>query len=412
MNNINNKLHPYLLYFGCSYILYMFFNSLHRTSSYSYSLVNWITFLFMLFSAFFLFFLPLKQLFLRNRYSFSKEVKVVFVIYLLYLFITLLRDFTLQLGVIRTLFSNEYALLGWLVPLSFFWGYIQKNELAIYQNLYKLNLLGIIIFIGSLIFKPIENVSLGSLNIICLPLLFFTKYIKFSQKIIIYIAFVIVLYSSLMFNQRAIFVEALVLFGISQVINTNLLLKSIKRFFIIAVVILGITGIYLTYSNSFQIVIDIVTETALFPESLSTANTRDFIITEFFNDISVKEVIIGKGFLGTYFSPYFFQLQKGDHFERYTTEIGVLTIILKGGLLLGLIYFYFFTGIVKNLYRKPPDKVIIGLSMYIIVEFFLMFIVNSPRYNLKDIIIWMIIGIIFSKRNQTISLQQQFVKQQ
>ena len=398
MNNINSKkLCSNLLYFGYFYLLYVLINIIYKPSG--FTMENWISYLFLILSAFFLFRFPLKQLFFRKRYLFSNEIRVVFVCYTLYLIITLLRDFTLQIGVITTLFSNENALLGWLVPLSFFWAYLQEDEFIIYQYFYKLALLGIIIYIGSLSYIPIKYVSINELNILIFPLLFLVKYFKFSQKIVIYIGLVIIIFSSLLFDQRAIFLKAFILFFISMLINNNLLSKSMKHYLIIGSIILGIIGLYYTYSNSFQNVLDRVAGISAFPEFLSTSNTRDFVVTEFFDDLSVKDIVIGKGFLGTYYSHYFFIIKEGDYFERFTTEIGILTVILKGGLILCLIYFYFFISIVKFLLQTKLDKVIAGLSAYVLIEFLFMFLVNSPRYNLTDIVIWIIIGIIFSKHN-------------
>jgi len=72
-------------------------------------------------------------------------------------------------------------------------------------------------------------------------------------------------------------------------------------------------------------------------------DTRTFLFIEIFNDLSIREMLFGKGLLGTYFSEYFYNTVNqygGDHFIRSGSEIGWLNLVLKFGLL-GLILHLF-----------------------------------------------------------------------
>ena len=71
--------------------------------------------------------------------------------------------------------------------------------------------------------------------------------------------------------------------------------------------------------------------------SFDTSDTRTFLYTELFRDLTPAELLYGRGFLGTYFSEYINELSPtrddaGDFYQRFGSEVGLLQLLLKGGL--------------------------------------------------------------------------------
>lgn len=76
-----------------------------------------------------------------------------------------------------------------------------------------------------------------------------------------------------------------------------------------------------------------------------TQDTRSFLYSELFSDLSVREVIVGRGFAGKYYSPYFAWIAKSqssivgsNNIWRSSSEVSWLNVILKFGIL-GLVTF-------------------------------------------------------------------------
>ena len=71
-----------------------------------------------------------------------------------------------------------------------------------------------------------------------------------------------------------------------------------------------------------------------------TMDTRTFLYKETIDDMSLnKKMLLGKGPLGSYYSPFFGNLGftdiygSPDHYIRSSVEVGLLHMLLKGGLI-------------------------------------------------------------------------------
>lgn len=128
-------------------------------------------------------------------------------------------------------------------------------------------------------------------------------------------------------------------------------------------------------------------------------NTREIVYDAFFRDMSIKDLIIGRGFLGEYYCPGVDPLKD----TRFLIESGYLQTILKGGII-SLVLFLtialpaIYLGIVrsKNILSKASGTIVL---LWLID----MFPWGMPAINIRYILVWTCIGICYSKaiRNLT-----------
>lgn len=132
-------------------------------------------------------------------------------------------------------------------------------------------------------------------------------------------------------------------------------------------------------------------------DSISTVDTRSFLFTELFSDMKDSDYILGRGYLGTYYSPYFKEWQgdTGDSFNRFTVEVGFLNIILKGGIILLIInILVFFKSIYIGFMNYKPNTFKFLISLWLFIEFAMLSIENMPSFGVHFFFIWILIGIL------------------
>lgn len=128
-------------------------------------------------------------------------------------------------------------------------------------------------------------------------------------------------------------------------------------------------------------------------------NTREIVYDSFFRDMSIKDLIIGRGFLGEYYCPGVDPLKD----TRFLIESGYLQTILKGGIISLVLFLMIalpaiYLGIVnsKNILSKASGTIVL---LWLID----MFPWGMPAINIRYILVWTCIGICYSKavRNLT-----------
>jgi len=128
-------------------------------------------------------------------------------------------------------------------------------------------------------------------------------------------------------------------------------------------------------------------------------NTREIVFNAFLKDMSTKDLIVGKGFLGRYYCP---GAENGVD-NRFLIESGYLQTILKGGIISLVLFLLIaipaaYLGIIKS-------KNILSKASGCIVVLWLIDMVpwGMPAINIRYILVWTCIGICYSKviRNLT-----------
>jgi hypothetical protein len=133
-------------------------------------------------------------------------------------------------------------------------------------------------------------------------------------------------------------------------------------------------------------------------KNVNNIDSRTFLFVDFFTDFKIEDFYTGRGFLGTYFSPYFQEWQGdfGDSFNRFTIEIGFLQMLLKGGFVLVITtVVIFIRAIYLGFIRSNPGSVNFMLSVWLLIEFTMLSIENVPCFNIHFLLIWVVIGKMY-----------------
>lgn len=365
----------------------------------------------------FLLYLSIGQLYLfktwqnENKFILQKSFSFKFYYYILFFFIgiNLISDSINPAFNFITLLNNPNGLMM-LVPIFAF-------EVGLFtQNITKLNKLFLWISIAFFIIcilplKPRLKYYEGNTcayAILPLCIFYFTK-----KKYLIYCIGLIMglIVFSFFSDIRTIFLRVILFFAL--LISLSVVKKSTtaKAFILFAVAIV----IYQALAN-FQFYLDLFAS-VMHLKQFDADDTRSFLYTELFQDLNSKQLFIGKGFLGTYFSPYFLMIQQsgdtsGDTFTRFTSEVGFLQLLLKGGFTLFILYtFPLLYAAIKGIFMGYNNKLVFMLSIFIINEIFLIFFENSCNYNFNFFILFFISGFIVNQvNNQSALSKNNFIK--
>ncbi len=294
-----------------------------------------------------------------------------------------------------TLIQNPYAVLC-IVPLFlFFVGSNCENESAFYQMLLAVAAVFIALFTLPLAGK-LKYYQGYIASIVVLPIFIFAIHLK---KHIAFAVFLIAVsfYFSYISEYRIIAFRVLVFFALFVSLNL------VRRFGPLKFTTIAVFGFTL-----FQFIYNLEDVLFLFKNIIGVRgfdddDTRAFLWEEFFADLTPIQVVFGKGFLGTYFSPYFMDLlvrlgDFSDHYDRFLIEVGFLHLILKGGIILYLIYVWSpLYAFVRGIFGRHNDWFAFNMSIYLLTELFLMFIENIPYYSFQFSLLFFFSGLVYRR---------------
>jgi len=130
-------------------------------------------------------------------------------------------------------------------------------------------------------------------------------------------------------------------------------------------------------------------------------DTRTFLWVEMRNDFGPVDWIVGRGALGTYYSPYFSRLamlgQPGDWMIRQVNEIGYLHIVLKTGLVGAVLYFFIFLRAAWKSLFKGGTRFELGVGILLSMHLLEMTVGGVANVALGPVLLWLMVGIILSK---------------
>jgi len=345
--------------------------------------------------------------------------KFLFILLITWSFITIFRSFELDSKRLISLFGNLIMGWTWLTPLAVVFGFNIKNWLMLFDFLGKILIVySIGSFIG-LVYPLSEAVAFSLLDGVSafLPVLFLTYLYQSKQNRLIaifsYFAFIILSYYA---SQRTnvVIIVLLVVFLIFESYRESMLSAAKK---VLITLLLIFTSIVIMIKVDTYI-------SEISHNDKATTDTRTFLIEEMYADMSTEELILGRGAMGTYYSPYFASIleqgMEGDSSTRSVNEIGYLEIVLKGGYIMAALYVLImlpaaFLGIFRS------KNIIAKMSGYTILLYLILWSVSYfPEYTVKFIILWMAVGTAISKKARNITNKEliekikgryQFVKQ-
>jgi hypothetical protein len=151
----------------------------------------------------------------------------------------------------------------------------------------------------------------------------------------------------------------------------------------------------------FVLNLDTLTDTNTYSEKMTT-DTRTFLFEEIISDMTPSEMIIGRGALGTYYSPYFDMIDRqgiegGDNWDRQVNEIGYLQMLLKGGLVMLLLHVLIMLPAAFLAIFKSNNVISRMCGYYILVYLLMWSLTYYSVFSAEYILLWIAVGTAVSK---------------
>lgn len=223
-------------------------------------------------------------------------------------------------------------------------------------------------------------------------LLFFDT-LKKSRKLYLFILTLGIVILQVIADNRMVAIRLLV---VSASLSAFLLVPFLRnRLFRALVLVAGILVFYLLsfqFESTFEFFAGYLKSLRIDP-----TDTRTFLYAEFFDDFKGLQWLGGKGYMGSYFSPWFYEWQgdDGDHFQRFSIEVGALEFLLKGGLLLLLPFYLLLTWcLYLGFVKSPVSSTAFRFSVFLFFQFIITGVENTPMFSINYMLIWLSMGII------------------
>jgi hypothetical protein len=332
-----------------------------------------------------------------NRQKLANDRKYTFFMFCVMLFTVCntLRDFFSPEFSNVTLFNNSRALMTVLPIFGFTIGY---NTIEL-RHIHRFINVCTFLFICYVFYIFINEPSAPKV-FTCFVLPFVVFNLTLGRfRILSFFVLIIAAIHSIIIDYRALLLR--VIFFAGFFIALNIFKKNSKIKFIIIASSFLLVYIFLTHLPEVLALFQMNTNAG---EGMGT-DTRTFLYTELFDDLKPGEAIIGRGFLGTYFSPVIFDfLQAGDFpdsFNRFSVEVGVLELILKGGyifLILFLAPLIYVTW--KGLkITSESFRLEYNICIYLLTELLIFLFENSPSYHIHFFMLFFFAGYVYNKLN-------------
>jgi hypothetical protein len=137
-------------------------------------------------------------------------------------------------------------------------------------------------------------------------------------------------------------------------------------------------------------------------ESDLRADTRTFLYLEIFADLKGYEWLIGKSAIGSYKSSFYGEGGGSQSGKRYSTEVGVLNIILKNGIIGVGVYLILLFKLTRRAIVRSNNYLISSLALLLAFRWPLTFIEEFTQYDLNFFFFWVLLGFISNKKVQQI----------
>lgn len=289
-----------------------------------------------------------------------------------------------------------------LIPLVFFFG---KN-LAIVQFVFRLVFK--YLFLLGFLFIPLTlttNAELYSRLMIPISLfILFIPYLKFKWKLLVIIVAVTSILMVIGFRSNIIKIAFSVLllfvYYFRKFIHLNLLRVTHLFLFVVPFFLL-----YLASTDKYNIFSDIssnegynATDKQGNRENLMT-DTRTFLYAEVLS--SMKESgnwLIGESAVGSYHSDWFTDTGGAMNGKRYGSEVGILNILLRYGIVGVLIYFLLLLKVSTIAIKYSSNSLARMLGLFIAFRWTFSFVEEFTQYDLNFYIFWLAIGLVSSTR--------------
>lgn len=355
---------------------------------------------------------------------FSKFDLIIIATLILWFCFNIIRSIDIPLSNLSTLprfLGGKFYAPALLVPFFVFLG---SNMLMIRLS-WELSkrTIGYFLLFSPLLF--IYNAGIFMAFIGFLPLMVL-NYDKLSKNEFIFVALVLAvrLAFCIVHGARTEFIRLAFYLAVALLfVNKNIFKKSlslnIKGFVLVFILFLGF--LYLYFGNLSKHFSDpkVVENIKSYERDNLNTDSRNMVYEDFVEDFSNwKDLLFGRGALGSTYSPQFIILQKisGNTTNvfnlplgyRLEVESGYLNIVLKTGII-GLVLFLVISlrAIYLGVFRTQNTFTV--MTTFIILERFLSMVsFGLPEYSLDYILFWLSIGVCLSEKIRSISNVEMF----
>lgn len=313
---------------------------------------------------------------------------------------------------ITTLFGNtQVGALVFLLPLIVVFSMRKEILNELYEILKIILAISIFVSIYKIIIFDIYSFNF-LLVLQCISFLYlYFPYIK-NKRLLRLIIFGTVLMLILVYinSERAIFLT--IFFSVlSFLIVKYIKSKSIIKLYVTLLIV--VSCLILIYGLYYQVSIFEVIKLYFSDDNDIAVDSRTFLYLEFSEDFfRHNSWLFGKGILGSYYSETMdIAMSNGEYSDfknRIGIETGFLQYILKGGLLYLISYMLLLIFAIFNALKYSKNDFLKIAALILAGRFFISTISEYPCFDLKNIIIWILIGLCINKK--TLNLSNKDVK--
>ena len=337
--------------------------------------------------------IPLLTFRVKNSY-----LKIIYSIYCCWLITILLRGFIFKYDFIKPmLFDPDNGMLLYFVPLILLF----PQKLSAYKKTFDVIIvLGVLMVVYDLVFikklldrsKETQEFIEYSAKLLSLPCGFLLLTYKYHSGKRIILATGIMIFTLLFSIYKAR--RGLSMISLSILMAYFFIYISYTKYKFLAVYLFVFSillGLFLS-SNTYKI-----GKKGLFSfiAERGEEDTRTGVEIYFYNDMQIKDWIIGKGINGQYYCPEIDLDQPTNY--RNLIETGYLQIILKGGLIrLGLYLLITIPAIFLGFF-KSNNLLSKAAAIWIIISLLSLYPATVNTFSLKYLLVWISVGICFTK---------------
>jgi len=381
----------YVFWFG--FLLYTGSYTLSTTETFNYNLCQF----FQIIGIFI--FVPAAVHLIGVRIS-SKYLQILFVLYIFWLLIVVIRGISFDYNAIKfILFDAWYGGFLYVVPLFLLF----PLKLNFYKNLFDVVIISGIVYIAfDMLFirelmRPGQNLQSQAIieyfsKTLAVPSLFLLltyRYHNFQKNLFAIIILLVTVFFAIVRARRGLIVMEvlpLALMYLLYLSNTSgkLFIILLSIFLCGFIAIFGMEIFNPGQGGMFANLMDRGLE-----------DTRSSVETCFFQDFGFNDWMVGRGMLGEYFCP---GIDPNDITGyRSTIETDYLQIILKGGILsLALFLLVIIPAVIKGLFFSK-NLLSKGAAMWILWSLVIMYPSTIHTFTLQYILVWIAVGICYSK---------------
>jgi len=340
---------------------------------------------------------------------FSPVTRVLFFFLMSWGLVVIIRSLSMDASDLRSLFAHPTALWVWIMPVVMLVG-AQRSYWKILNRAFILSVgMAIILSIIILLFdqeKAVEFVA-SPWGGVFMPssflLLTWFNQSKAGKYVVLFGIFAHFVGSVLLAARVSIailFCYITCFIGLCLLDRNKRSKKIAGAFFVISFVVI-LAGCTLWLLRPYSEFIDDRIDN--FNRGLYV-DTRSNIVNEFIESMEGQEMIIGRGALGRYWSPFFVHrytdTEGADSPDRLVIESGFLCILLKGGCIM-LLFFIAITvpaAILGIFYSR--NLLVRACGLYILITLITMIPSLHLRLNLPFVLFWLSVGACLCKKTR------------